>query len=378
MIILTNPIRLRIEDNQVHSKTASPALANKENKDRTASELLLIRVRELAAIAAFTRDVTSKLSLTQMLAAIHRHINSVVPSDLTAIFLRSADRMIMEKEENKAINLARNGPIFGELSDFLSGTLTNTGIPVYAADLQSDPCFPLDQCSRSGLRSLAVLPMVYGNKIIGALALASLTIRKFSDQAHFLETIASQTAICLHNTMLYEQLQSQVQELEKLQGERKQANLALKKRETELEINTKKLDEVNTALKVLLKQREQDKTDLEEKVVIHMKALVLPYLEKLKTGKLSARQKSYIDDLESNLNEIISPFVRRLSSSYWNLTPKEIQIADLVKKGKTSKEIAAFFNSSVRVVDFHRHNIRKKFGLINKRSNLKTHLLSLS
>ena len=129
---------------------------------------------------------------------------------------------------------------------------------------------------------------------------------------------------------------------------------------------------------MLLKQREQDKTDLEEKVVIHMKALVLPYLEKLKTGKLSARQKSYIDDLESNLNEIISPFVRRLSSSYWNLTPKEIQIADLVKKGKTSKEIAAFFNSSVRVVDFHRHNIRKKFGINNKRTNLKTHLLSLS
>ena len=101
-------------------------------------------------------------------------------------------------------------------------------------------------------------------------------------------------------------------------------------------------------------------------------------LQKLKAGKLSSQQKNYISVLESNLTEIISPFVHKLSSSYYNLTPKEIQVADLIKKGKTTKEIAHLLKSSTRVIDFHRNNLRKKFGLIKKKTNLRSYLLTLS
>jgi PAS domain S-box-containing protein len=151
-----------------------------------------------------------------------------------------------------------------------------------------------------------------------------------------------------------------------------------KKMEQELETRTTNLEEVNTALKVLLKRREQDRTTLEENVLINIKELVMTYLEKLKRGSLSDRQRIYLNILESNLKHIVSPFARNLSLNHWDLTHKEIEVANLIKYGKTTKEIAALSNLSIRTIESHRKNIRHKLGITQKKSNLRTYLISLS
>ena len=170
-------------------------------------------------------------------------------------------------------------------------------------------------------------------------------------------------------------------DLEKLVHERTaellRINKQLRSREAELQVQTKEVQEVNSALRVLLKRRDEDKRELEEKVLFNTKELALPYLEKLKTSGLDGRQMSYVGILESNLNEIISPFSYSLSSRYLNLTPAEIQVANLIKQGKTSKEIAEFLNLSDRTIGFHRANIREKIGIKNREANLRAHLLSL-
>jgi PAS domain S-box-containing protein len=160
-------------------------------------------------------------------------------------------------------------------------------------------------------------------------------------------------------------------------SERKRAEQALLEREKELEIKTSSLEEVNTALRVLLKRREQDKTELEEKVLFNTKELVMPYVEKLKRSGLDERQKAFVSILESNLNDIVSPFSSRLSSQYLNFTPAEMQVANLVRYGKTTKEIAEFLNVSTQTIESHRKNIRRKMGLKSKRTNLRTHLISI-
>lgn len=157
----------------------------------------------------------------------------------------------------------------------------------------------------------------------------------------------------------------------------KLAEEALKEREQELELQRQKLEETNTALRVLLKAREEDKRDLEDKVLANVKELVNPYIEKLNNSGLDARQKAYLEIVESNLNDIISPFLHQLSSKYLSLTPREIQVAGLVREGKTTKEIAEILSISTNAVDFHRKNVREKLGLKNKSANLRTHLLSL-
>jgi len=142
--------------------------------------------------------------------------------------------------------------------------------------------------------------------------------------------------------------------------ERRRMEEALRKREEELEHKSQNLEEMNTALRVLLKHREEDKSELEERLLSNVKKLVVPYVE----------------ILDDHLQDILSPFLRNLGTRHLNLTPKEIQVASLIREGKTSKDIAEILGVSARAVDFHRDNIRIKLGIKNKKANLRSYLLS--
>lgn len=149
-----------------------------------------------------------------------------------------------------------------------------------------------------------------------------------------------------------------------------------KRAEEDLELKAADLEEMNRALKGLLKRMDEDRNELEENVLFKVNKQLLPYLRELKTSTLDKKQRGFVSALESNLNNIISSFSRTLSLKYLNLTPIEIQIADLVKQGKSSKEIAGIFNLSIRTIEFHRQKIRKKLGIKKKNANLRTLLLS--
>jgi PAS domain S-box-containing protein len=160
--------------------------------------------------------------------------------------------------------------------------------------------------------------------------------------------------------------------------ERKKAKEALKERTIRLEIEKKSLAELNTAMKVLLEKREADKSKLEEYVLANVKRLIEPYFEKIKKTKLNDQQGAFLRIIESNLNEIISPFTKEVSLEYFNLTSTELQIAKKIRQGYTTKKIAAFMNISPRTVETHRKNIRRKIGLEGKKANLRSHLLSIN
>ncbi len=160
-------------------------------------------------------------------------------------------------------------------------------------------------------------------------------------------------------------------------SDRKRIEEALRKRERELEEKSLNLEEANTALTVLLKRREEDRAELEEKVIHNVRELILPYIENLKITGIDSHQSNQLKILERNIDEIISPFLRTLSTKYPNLTPTEIKIITFIKEGRTTKEMAELLNASARTVEVHRDNIRKKLGLKNRKANLRSHLLSL-
>ncbi len=148
--------------------------------------------------------------------------------------------------------------------------------------------------------------------------------------------------------------------------------------QAELARGLRHIAELETAIRVLLRLRDEDKRLIEERLLANIKHLLLPCIAKLKATRLDSEQTLCLDVIQSNLQELVSPLCRNLLSSAGGLTPTEIQVANLRREGKTSKEIAAFIGVSKGCVDFHGNNMRKKLGLANTKANLKTHLLSLA
>jgi DNA-binding CsgD family transcriptional regulator/DNA-binding transcriptional MerR regulator len=159
-----------------------------------------------------------------------------------------------------------------------------------------------------------------------------------------------------------------------------QAEYDLNEIKVELISKSDQFEEVSDALKALLrilKKIENEKTVTQKNFLSNFHLLARPYLEELKGSKLNVRQTAIVNALESSLNEVFSPFAVSLLSGYLSLTPKEIRVANLIKEGYTTKEIAALFCLSEHTIKSHRSNIRRKLKLKNKKINLGSHLRSL-
>lgn len=145
----------------------------------------------------------------------------------------------------------------------------------------------------------------------------------------------------------------------------------------ELKVKSAHLEEMNAALKVLINEREKDRTELEEKIVTNINRLVVPYIEKLKKCSLPPYSMTYVDIIEGNLRDLVSPFLQKLGLKCAFLTPTEMRIADLIRSGRSTKQIAEALNMEPGAVNFHRANIRKKLGINNVKINLMSYLSSL-
>ncbi|MGD9823301.1 PAS domain-containing protein [Desulfobacter sp.] len=157
-----------------------------------------------------------------------------------------------------------------------------------------------------------------------------------------------------------------------------QINVTSRKRsELKLEQKAAELKDMNAALKVLLKRRELDKDDIEQNIFANYKMLITPIIQNLKTTLTQENQEEIVESLELSFKNILSPFSKKLSDKLINLTPTEIHVAQLIKSGKSNKEIAQILNCSVHTVSRHRDNIRAKTNLKNQKMNLRSFLLSL-
>lgn len=151
---------------------------------------------------------------------------------------------------------------------------------------------------------------------------------------------------------------------------RRRTEKSLRRREADLE-------EANAALRVLLKRIEDSKTELEERFLANINELVFPYLNRLKRRVKDAKGRTYLEIVETNINELASPLGSRLCARFSRLTPTELEVAKLVVQGKTTKAIAEILNTATSTVDFHRNNIRGKVGIRSSSVNLRTYLSSL-
>ena len=159
--------------------------------------------------------------------------------------------------------------------------------------------------------------------------------------------------------------------------EKRKAFEQLKQREKDLSYQAEKLNEMNSALNVLIEKRDQDKKELEKNIFRNINELILPEIEVLKTTSMTKRQIELIDTIELTLKDISSNFLSKLPIDNLRLSSSELNVANCIKQGKSSKEIASYLNVSIKTVKNHRVAIRKKLGITGKRINLYQYLSSM-
>ena len=148
--------------------------------------------------------------------------------------------------------------------------------------------------------------------------------------------------------------------------------------ETRVKERTSELQEINTTLRVLLKNRDEDQKSLQDALQSNIHQLVIPFVQKLRSTQSNEKKAEYLNVLETNLNNITSPFINKLSIAYKNLSPRELQVAALIKQGKSFKDIADLLNLSVGTVNAYRNSIREKLNLVSSETNLRSYLLALT
>lgn len=230
-----------------------------------------------------------------------------------------------------------------------------------------------------GCRGLVIVPLVSREKVLGAVYIGySEPHAAAEDEINLYTAIGELVGTAMDNAVMYEEKLEEIAERKRAEKElndyREHLEKLVAERTAELERKNAHLAELNTALRVLLQMREEDRKEMEERFVFNIRNLVSPYLEEMKRGKLNAKQRYFIHVMGNRLNEIISPMVANVRQ--FNLTPKEIQVAAMVRDGKTTKEIAEILGVEPCSIDAHRNSIRKKLSL-NRKSNLQSKLQSM-
>jgi len=153
------------------------------------------------------------------------------------------------------------------------------------------------------------------------------------------------------------------------------ADLELQETNRQLTLERQALQESNTAMRVVLARIEQEKEEIHKDIKTNVDKILMPILQAL-GSQLPPTQKKYTEMLQANLEEITSPFISHLSSSYHSLTPTEIAICDMIRNGLRTKEIAQIRGISAATINRHRENIRRKLKITNSEANLTTYLQS--
>jgi len=343
-----------IQQELAERKRAQDELRWKAEVDSALAELFKPLISQFDSIEKMANAISDQAK--KLTRSMHGFVTIVDPSTGDSIAITLSEMIPkqckVEPEDQKIVFSLEEDGLYGGLWGYCLNTLE----PFYTNSPETHPASRGIPKGHISIKRFLSVPVVLNQELVGQISVAN-------KQEDYTERDLTMT--------------SKIAEFYALAIRRMRGLDNLRKRELELVAKSQELEELNAALKVLLKRRDEDRADLQDNIVVNIKELVLPYIEKLKSDHLSPQQATLVSIIESNIKEIVSPFAAKLSSKFLNLTPTELQVASLVKDGRSSNEIADLMNLSPNTILFHRYNLRRKLGLKQRKVNLRSYLRSL-
>jgi PAS domain S-box-containing protein len=150
----------------------------------------------------------------------------------------------------------------------------------------------------------------------------------------------------------------------------------LKLRELEETLHREQVDFVrkNVALNEVLQHLEEKKELYRHEISSKLENLLRPMLRKLRdTGRLERRD---VDVLERGIQNAFGADINDYKNNIEKLTPRELDILEMIRQGRSSKQIAEALDLSSQTVHKHRQSIRRKLQIDHREINLATYLRS--
>lgn len=156
----------------------------------------------------------------------------------------------------------------------------------------------------------------------------------------------------------------------------KETEAQLRTTNAKLQAEQVALQEKNVALRELMSQIDDERKLLKRQLQMNVDRILTPIITKLQ--KRSSRQNDHqLTLLRTCLDDIAAPFVNELDRRFDRLSPRELEVCNLIKSGLSTAAIAETLSTSVHTVNNQRKKIRRKLKLAGESSNLKVFLQSV-
>ncbi len=193
-------------------------LSVQEHITQSANKSKEEEIAKMSALMEASIIINSTRNLEQLLRIIMQSAEKVMMAEASSVFLIDSEKNELyfeiatgpKEEEVKKIRL--------KMGEGIAGWVAYTGESLLVPDVSQDPRFArrVDEKTHFTTRSVICVPLKVRNQTIGVVQVLNKIGGTFNkSEIKFLEALASQAAIAIENTNLYEHLEERAEQLNK-------------------------------------------------------------------------------------------------------------------------------------------------------------------
>ncbi|HOT77576.1 MAG TPA: GAF domain-containing protein, partial [Candidatus Wallbacteria bacterium] len=190
--------------------TVSMAIYNTRLFERTQK-----KVDELSTLCSVSKTISSSVNLEKVLNLIINEAASALKADIGAIMLLDEATSELVPKVSYGLSQTSHHSLRYKLGESLVGWAALKAEGIYVKDVLADSRYKSKDSLNYLIKSDICVPLIVQGKVIGVITLAVGHLKpSFNDEdLKLLTSIASQAAIAIYNTELYEKSEQKVREL---------------------------------------------------------------------------------------------------------------------------------------------------------------------